>query len=82
MEETPSSSAPWWAMTSAVYPDMNRRLRCGAEGQQVFGQVSAVHLGHDHVGHEQVDLADIFPGQSDGFTRCAYRQHGVTLPFE
>ena len=29
----------------------------GIDGEQVFGQVTAVHLGHDHVGHEQVDGA-------------------------
>ena len=29
MKFTPFSKKPWWAMTSAVYPDMNNRYRFG-----------------------------------------------------
>jgi hypothetical protein len=50
--------------------------------QQVFGQVPAVHLGHDHVGHEQVDLAGMLPRQTDRLTRRGGSHHRVSLAFE
>ena len=38
------------------------------QGQEIFGQVPAVHLGHDHIGHEQMDFTGVRLRQSDGLT--------------
>ena len=54
----------------------------GIEGLQPFRQVPAVHFGHDHVGHEQVDLAGVFLGQAHGLARRACGQHGIAQLFE
>ena len=61
---------------------MNRPSDVRIDGQQVFGQVAAVHLGHDHIGHEQIDAAGVFLGQADGLARGSGCQHGVPQPFE
>ncbi len=33
-------------------------------GEQIAGQLPAIHLGHDHVGHQQVDLPPVFKSQT------------------
>jgi len=33
--------------------------------QQVFGQITAIHFGHDHVGQQQVDRTAVLMGQAD-----------------
>ena len=57
-------------------------LEVRIEGQQVFGQIPAVHLGHDHVGHQKIDFACVLPGQANGFARGACRPYGIALAFE
>ena len=54
----------------------------GIPGQQIVGQVTAVHPGHDHISQQQIDAVGVFPGQVDGLLRRSSRQHGVPLKFE
>ena len=56
-------------MTSGGVAGHEQTLEVGIDGQQVLGKVPTVHLGHDHVGHEQVNFAGMFMGQADGLTR-------------
>ena len=36
-------------------------LRCGLIDNSFCGQITAVHVGHDHIRHQQVDLSVMFP---------------------
>jgi len=71
---------PWWAMTLAVYPDMNRHLRSGTERAgfwQGHGRSS-----RDHIGHQQVDAVGMILGKTEGFARCTGGQDGITMAIE
>lgn len=46
-------------------------FKIGPADEQLRCQVTAVHLRHDHVGHEQVNFSVIFFGKHQGL--CKYR---------
>ena len=48
-------------------------------GEQRLRQVPAIHIGHHHVGYEQVNLATVFLGEADGFPWRGSGQDSVTL---
>ena len=52
------------------------------ERQQPLGQFTAVHLGHHHIGHEQLDLPGVLPGEFEGLSRRVRRQNPVAQTFE
>ena len=47
------------------------------EMAQSIGQFAAVHVGHDHVGDEQIDPAGPLLRQTQGFARGARRQDPI-----
>ena len=49
---------------------------------QLLGQFPAVHLRHDHVGHQQVNLTRVRGCHAESVPRGARGQHGVSQPFE
>ena len=57
-------------------------LHVRIEGEYLLGQLPAVHLGHHHVGNEQVNLLGVLLGQTDRFTGSRGSQHMVSLFFK
>jgi hypothetical protein len=49
----------------------------GIAQSQLSGQIPAAHLGHHHVGHQQLNGIPKFLSQQDGFARCVSRQDFV-----
>ena len=53
-------------------------LHIRAYGGQLFGQGSAIHSGHHHVGEQQMNLAIVFFGDFDRFLRMFRFEYGVS----
>ena len=63
---TPSSSTPWRAMVSAVYPETKSTLACRPLEGQPLRQLAASHAGHDHVADDEVNGSAVRPRHVQG----------------
>ena len=74
---TSASRTPFKTTASSVYPNI-QDFELGKSPQSVFGDLAPPGLGHDDVGHEQVERAVVRIEQPDCLRPVASRQHAIT----